>query len=1469
MRSRKFHTYYHIVATLSTVLFILNLRPVGAQDILRFEHFNTSRGLSQNTVSSVLSDSKGFLWIGTNNGLNRYDGNKFRVFMNEERGQQNFTHNRIVKIWEDRRGFIWFETHDGHYHYFDPVTEQFRSLAELLPGNDEGHAIFSDFLQYSQDEIWIGMKSRGLLRLKYDKNEHGYIKTHYTSRGINSLSNEQVAFVRKDTNGNLWVGTRKGLNLMEKDNINKPGSGFDHLFITHSFTSFLETATELWFGTSDAGILKFQRSHQLYTYANPENTPSLKSNHITHLHITKTGTILAALYNQGLQIFNARRNNWETITVHGSQVDQIYEDRFDLVWVTTENFGISSLQTDTRQTTYFRFFNPQEGTVPDAERHVFFEDSKNNFWIGTHEGALNLYDRNSKRFVHFRNNPGDPNSISSNIVLCITEDHSGQLWVGTGQFQGGLERIILKEPAFDHLLPAGEFNHISDNIVRALFQDAQKRMWIATKAGRLHVMQNGKTEHIFNRFTTQNEILSGVNIYSILLDDDGHLWLGSKGKGILVSRQPLAQYNQIRDITFYNYQPVANDSTSLSHANVYSIAKDKSGKIWIGTYGNGFNLAQKNLDGRYKFRRFTMENSDLSSNLVRYILPDSQGRLWIATGYGLNLMEHFPDRTQTPRIRSFFADQTSHSISLNDIIHLYEDSSKRIWAASFGGGVNMLTNLTDTDAYFTKYTQINGLSNNVVYAMLEDGTGHIWFSTENGLSRLNTTNNTFEVYNSNNGLNFNSFSENTCIKTDDGKLAFGGFLGIEMVNPDKISRSRWQNRVELTDFQLFNKQVPIGSDSPLRKSIAYTNELTLRHFQSSFSIEFSAMDYLDPDKTQYAYKLDNFDQDWNMVTSERRAVYTNLSPGRYVFRVKATNREGEWIDSDRIVRIQILPPWYKTQWAFMAYSVLLVLLFIIVFSTVSKINQYRNELKVERRVNEMKLRFFTNISHEIRTPLTLIIGPIEDLLRKERLDNADKPKLDIIRRNGKRMLQLTNQLLDFRKIQNNRMRVKVSEFDIVEFARNIFESFAPLANHKNIDYRFESANNSLFVWGDPSKLDMIIYNLISNALKFTEAHKKVTISIKESDDTIDFTVSDEGRGIARENLPHIFDRYTILSGEELAGTGIGLSLSNELAKLHHGEIRVDSESGKGSTFTLRLNKGKAHFLDDEKVVWTDKKESSDTVIAASDDKTSDIQELISEQHFDEKELPGKPMVMVVEDNHEIRDYICQSLSPDFSTCQAANGEEALAFLNTRNPDIIISDVMMPVMDGMELTRQLKDNFATSHIPIVLLTSKSSVDDQIAGVELGADAYITKPFNSDYLKAVTKNLVDQRRNVIAKFRDNKTIDPATLKVNSKDEEFLEKLVAYVEENYSEDFTIEQLADVLCVSRTVFYNKVKGLTGLSPVEFVRQLKLKIAAHLLTQGYNVSEAAIKVGFSDARYFSRQFKALFGYLPSKHVNK
>ncbi len=1451
------------------LLFFIFILPLflNASEIIRFEHFNTLRGLSQNSVSAILCDSKGFLWVGTNNGINIYDGNKFRIFLNEQNGKRNFTHNRITRIWEDSRGFIWFETHDGYYHFFNPVTEIFRSLTNTLPETEEIHYHFTDFLQYSENEIWIGLADKGVLRLKYNTQNNDYDITNYSSRGVNTISNDQVSFVRKDKFNNIWIGSHKGLTLIEKENIDSPTPKFQHLFITHAFVDFLETPSELWFATQDAGILISQKQSQRYSYINSQNTPSFKSDNIVKLYKTKSDAIIVSFLNNGIQILPKTEKEWKTIKLHGSKIEQVYEDRFGVLWITTENFGISAINSYNLHTDYYSFFNPAEGTVPDLERHVFYEDNKDNFWIGTHEGGLNLYDRKNNAFIQYKNNPSNPNSLSSNIVMAITEDHSGQLWVGTGQFQGSLERIVLKDPAFDFLLPDKRIIHLSDNMVRSLFEDSQQRLWIGTKAGRLHVYKNGEQITVFENFKTNSGTISGVNPYAFILDSKGYLWIGSKGKGILVTQQPLNKYKDLKNINFINYQHIPSDSTSLSNNNIYSLVADTGGQIWIGTYGNGLNRVIEKKDGQREFVRINTQNSNLSSNLVRNLMIDSKNRLWIATSYGLNLMETIPQNDEIAQVRSFFSDSKSKcGISLNDIIHLFEDSKGNIWAATFGGGINKLTNLTPSSATFENFNQIKGLSHNMVYGILEDDEGFIWFSSENGLSRLNTNRGSFEVFNSNNGLSFDAFSENTCIKTSNGKLLFGGFKGVEIISSDKLVSTLWHNQVQLTGFQLFNKEVLVEPGSPLQKSISFTEKITLRYYQSSFSFEFSALDFLDPEKNQYSFMLENFDTEWNFVGNQRKATYTNLAPGDYIFRVKATNRAGQWMTEERSVQILILPPWYKTTWAFILYSVLLVLMFYVVFRTISEINHYRNELQIERRVNEMKLRFFTNISHEIRTPLTLIIGPIEDLLKRSALDGSDKNKLEIIRKNGKRMLHLTNQLLDFRKIQNNKMVLKISEFDLVGFTRNIFESFVPLAQHKNINYTFHSQCDCFFIWADPSKLDMVIYNLLSNALKFTEANKSVRIDIEPSKtgEHIEIRVTDQGRGIPKAHLPELFERYTILSGKELAGTGIGLSLANELVKLHEGDIDVDSEPGRGSSFTVRLKTGKKHFDQSDKIAWASQCATTPTTHESTITSEADY---VQDEVFIREN--GKQLVMLVEDNHEIREYIRQSLSPEFLCCTADNGQDALNLLNIQSPDLIISDIMMPVMDGLEMTAKIKENFQTSHIPVILLTSKSELNDQIAGIETGAEAYITKPFNSGYLKAMAQNLMDQRRNIISKFRDNKTINPATLKVNSKDEEFLKQLVSFIDNNHSEEFSIETLAEKMCVSRTVFYNKVKGLTGLSPVEFVRQLKLKIAAQFIDQGYNVSEAAIKVGFSDTRYFSRQFKALFGHLPSKHVDK
>jgi len=536
---------------------------------------------------------------------------------------------------------------------------------------------------------------------------------------------------------------------------------------------------------------------------------------------------------------------------------------------------------------------------------------------------------------------------------------------------------------------------------------------------------------------------------------------------------------------------------------------------------------------------------------------------------------------------------------------------------------------------------------------------------------------------------------------------------------------------------------------------------------------------------------------------------------------------------------------------------------VSIYNTIIRINRYKNELVIEKKVNEYKLQFFTNISHEIRTPLTLIIGPLEDMLTESDITHKKRLQMDIMLKNARRMLHLTNQLLDFRKVQNNKMVLKIRKIDIISFTKEIYNSFVPLANHKGIICSIDTRLESFWIYADPNKLDTVIYNIISNAIKFTCPGKCVTIKIEDSikSNSIDISVTDEGPGIPQKNIADIFTRYTILSNHELAGTGIGLSLSYELVKLHKGNILVTSTVGKGTTFTIRLLKGDEHFIKTSNI---DNDESIDS--EQHSDHIGDIYDNDEKYELTVSDSSDKNMILVVEDNQEILNYICQSLRSFFICIGAKNGSEGLHLAKTLNPDVVITDIMMPEMDGMEMTRMLKEDFNTSHIPVIMLTSKSNLRDQIKGIETGAEAYIMKPFNMEYLKTVAGNLINQRTNVIARFVEKKKMAKDLPKVNSKDEDFLLRLVSYIEENQSKDYSIDTLAEHCNISRTVFYNKLKGLTGSSPIDFLRKIKLNIALRFLENGFNVSEAAFKTGFSDVKYFSRLFKVQFGYSPSKH---
>ncbi len=1451
------------------LLFCFLLIPVlvFGQDIFRFEHYDSKDGLSQNTVNSLLFDKEGFLWVGTVNGLNRFDGYRFKSF-NSVSKNKSFINNRVINLWQDKIGYIWIETYDHYYHYFNPITETFSTVPDYYDPNYDKINQATCFLQYAPNQICIGTNQRGIFFLQHDDNNQTYHPIQISDKGRFAITNNNVRFIFSSQDSSLWVGTARGINLLSSEDLKNHLFDFHHYFIDYSFNSAIETDEEIWLATDKQGLVCYRKQSDAYHFINGSNNPLFSSDEILNIFQSDNRTILVAIKNGGLLHFNVQTKQWTKVNTHGENVDKVYFDRFNNVWITSENFGVTRLDLNTLGTRFYELTEPEQISITDRERHVFYEDKDSNLWIGLHGGALAFFNRDTDSFRKYINNPYDSYSISSNIVHCISEDLSGQMWVGTGQYKGGLEKVVMRNPAFKHLLPTPDMNQITDNVVRCAYQDKYNRIWLSTKNGRIHIYNNElKKIQSFQTPSSDNNSLNITNVYCIFTDDQNHIWLGTKGHGLFVSKTPIpSDGHLLQSLQFNNYRTIMNDSTSIASNNIYSIERDKQGNIWVGTYGNGICRVDNNPN-RLTFQRYNTSNSNISSNQVREIKCDSDSNLWVATAFGLNLI--YKDSLSVDRItfKTFYKEAGNpHNINYNDIGEIFEDTHQKIWFGTFGGGVSSIQLPLTEQSTFTNLTTENGLSNNVVYGILEDNEQQLWFSTEYGLNRYNQSSQSFEIYNESNGLSFNNFSESTCFHLKDGRLVFGGSEGAEVINTQLIKKPVNNKLIELTNFQLFNKDVVVNvPKSPLKRSISFSEAIELKHFQSSFSIEYSALDFLDPSKVHYAYKLDGFENNWNFVGNQTKATYTNLPHGHYTFKVKHTNRSGQWNSEFKTLSITILPPWWKTIWAYCGYAILLIGILWVVRIIVVRINTYRNKLKLEKRINDLKLRFFTNISHEIRTPLTLILGPLEDILHEGKVSEEIQNQLHLMKKNTKRMLDLVNQLLDFRRIQNNKMHLNVQEIDLIAFTQSIYESFIPLAKHNGIHLKFDKQDTPINILADAVKLDSIIYNLISNAIKFTPKGKNVSISVSTSQDANEMAlvnVQDEGPGIAHENISDIFTRFVILNKNDNRGSGIGLALAYELAKLHKGDLKVSSQLGEGSCFCLYLP------LSNEALLQSGNATSVEPSSVKSQNRRDFPEEFLTSHSVRHTLDKNKASILIVEDNRQIRDYIQGQLQTDFNCLVAENGKEGLKLTEIHNPDAIITDIMMPEMDGIEMTRLLKENFSLCHIPVVIMTAKSDIQDKITGYETGAEAYITKPLNVRHLKAVLNSFINQRKLVISKFRDNKTIDPNTLKVNTKDEEFLHLLLNYIEKNYSEDLSVDTVAKEFCVSRTVLYNKVKGLTGISPLEFIRQVKLKLSCELLKKGYSVSETAYKIGYTDVKYFSKQFKMFHGFSPSQVKN-
>ena len=1453
-----------------------------------FERLTINDGLSNNSVRRILQDKKGFLWFGTLNGLNRFDGTNFKTFKSVPGNLSSLSNNRIQLLVEDSLEYLWVGTFDNQLHRFDPRTEIFLNIDRILQQEDPAYTVKpKSIVEGSPGVIWIISENGGLIRFMGSRDAKNYKIDRFEAPAF--LPGNNVRFVHRDKYGTTWIGTDKGLLSLQDDRFTtKPA------FRTYqtgeegvNFGKVCETGRGIWFGTEKRGLFRYSFEDRSFKAWN-EGINSTAS--IASIGLGKDNGILVTTDEAGVWYIRNGGALYRRYTMPGPKLpgepedlfNSIYADKNGYFWlVNPHRRGVTLFNPQTEKLVYYDLNAKYREPLGDSEKHIFFEDSNGYLWLGLYGGGLCRFDKERMEFDQYFYSQTNPGSLSSNLVLSILEDRSKNLWVGT--FQGGLNKLSLYKSNFTHIEPNPNATFRLENEVRGVLEDKFGRLWVGTKAGKVkcYDQSNSCILTIPDDLPKSSQFYMH-SVYSLLEDKAGSLWIGTKSDGLYRIEGILASLGfEDKSFRVRNFRRDSRDPNSLSVNTVYALQQDKHGQIWIGTYNGGLDLIKDPEAEPVVFEHFKKEaegKGPISDNRVRNLLLDADNNLWIGTSNGLNLLKGEELRAKDKKFIQFMRDPSNnYSLSNNDVICLHQDRQKNIWAGTYGGGLNQLKlgNYTAEGARFTHFTQNEGLPSDVIYSILEDESGNLWIGSDNGLCKYSPESRQIESYLQEDGLGENSFSEAAGVRAANGELIFGHLNGFIRFSPENIMKNSQSYPIVFTDFTIFNERIRPGTEnSPLNASIETTEEIVLQHNQNFIGIEFGVLDFKAPEKTQYSFILENFEDKWNYVVGQNQAVYRGLAPGEYTFKVKGTNSDGVWMEEAKTLKMVILPPFWKTGWAYFIYSILLIGGVGLVIYFVRHEIKLQNDVILERRLTENKLKFYTDISHEFKTPLTLISGPAEDLLKDSNLPLPLKGKVEVIKRNSTRLLNLIEQLLDFRRIQNDKMELKAQRVEIFNFLNDIYLSFLPLAEKKGIRFHFKPGFTELRGWVDPRHVEKIVLNLLSNAFKHAPAGKNVYFEAEVDDTgkTLKISIKDEGKGISKENLAKIFDRFNMVQGEQAETTdssGIGLSLTRDLTHLHKGQIEVESQVGSGSVFTVSLPIDEASYAENEKIM-----SSLLEHIPPGQQLHIDIDSIISNAEPVEAHSgtsATKSSLLIIEDNEDLREYLCEKFRKYYVVSSAPDGVQGIEAAVKLMPDLIICDVMMPGISGLELTTQLKQNSHTSHIPIILLTGCSTDEQKVMGIGTGADDYITKPFNFDYLKVRSEKIIEQRKKLKEKFSNEPDLKVSELTEAPADQQFLNKVIALVEEKMSDpDFNVDSLIKELSCSRTFFYKKLKGISGYSPNEFVRTIRMKKAAQMLRSGdYTVAETSYEVGISDPNYFSKCFKTHFGETPSVYCKK
>lgn len=1363
MKDRHLLLKYIFGLSVCFLFFSLHIALAGDNPI-HFKRLSVDDGLSQNTVLALTQDHNNKIWVGTNDGLNWYEGSRFVSYYKVPDDTTSLANNHIYSLYTDPKGTIWIGTQVGLSRY---------------------NIVGNNFTNYSSPD---------------------------------NQPMQVLAIGEPEEGDRLLLATNIGLMIFDKR--------------TGKMRAQPELAGKTIYSVCrmNDGFLLGTSEGVYFYYVRNEN--------VTRLLLQLKGEVISGM---------------------------LYDDRTGNCWLASLTNGIYCVDNNFQIRRHYNTQNTPAYFLTNSVR-TLCQDDKGRIWIGTME-ALLILEPETETFRMCRFSSEDPTSLGHNSIRSILKDNQGGIWVGT--FYGGLNYYHPLAPFFGRLQHSAWKNSLSDNTVSCVSEEPNtENLWIGTNDGGLNYYNRKTGVFSFFRAGTSVGSLKSDNIKCIWTDKDGSVYIGTHGGGL--SRL----HRKSGRIDTYNFP----HSVSLNNS-CYSLLDGMDGTLWAGGM-NGLYLFDKQT-GELSLHPLAKKHDKLKNVLIYTLFRDSKGRIWIGTEESLFLYTG-------GKLEELHLFSSTYLHGLIQAFYVQEDSHHDIW---IGSSTGLYRYKEGASIAWEHYTMKDGLPNDFIYSILEDERGRLWLTTNKGLACFNREEGTFLNYTKQDGLPHDQFNFFGACKAKDGTFFLGSLGGVAYFKPYELEDNPYSPDAVVTGAVVFNQVI---TDMKSERVRYYQDEqgrmlgMSFPSDQKLFNIRFAVINYLAGKRNQFIYKLEGFETEWNYSrhVSFARANYSNLPPGEYVFKVKACNNNGKWSEATTEFFVHIIPMWYQTWWAktlFVLFSVGLLVFIIYFFIARAKMKMQVRIEQIERskieEVSQEKVRFYMNMSHELRTPLSLILAPLEELLGQKNLaDTPVRQKLDYVYKNARKLLHIVNQLLDFRKVEAGALPIHVEPTNVDGLLRDVFALFSENAQKRNITLHMKSELEGRLLPADRAYLETILMNLLSNAFKFTPDNGEISLTLWTEGDMYNFAVRDSGIGISQEQIARIFERFYQVDGQR-KGTGIGLSLVKMLVEKHHGSITVASELNRYTEFKVTLPADMSAFAEEERKMLERETpimfrelpvadESFSGSISTVDSEEVSVDDRGETVGIDEEE---RSTILLVDDNKEMVDYLKDNFRQNYVTLTAGNGEEALAIMKEHRVDIVLSDVMMPGINGIKLCQLIKRNLQTCHIPVLLLSAKGSIDAQTEGIQAGADDYIAKPFSIHLLKGKIANLLKARQRLKHYYSNTIDIDTAKMTSNNLDEEFMSKAIQVVEENISnEDFTSDELASKLCMSRSSLYLKMNSVSGEPPANFIRRIRFNKACKLLLEGrYSISEISSMVGFGSSSYFSTSFKKYVGCLPSEYVKQ